>query len=64
MASNLKELETKLAYEINSVASTMSKVIGSLEVRIDDIEKDHSIMMNHYLNLSNKVNYLEKKVLK
>ena len=64
MASNLKELETKLADEINSVASTMSKVVSSLEIRLDNMETEHKIIMNRYSNLSNRVNYLEKKLLK
>ena len=64
MASNLKELETKLVDEINNVTSTMSKVVNSLEIRLDNLETEHRILTNQHLNLSNRVNYLEKKLLK
>ena len=61
---NIEELSDKLVAEIDGLAVAMSKSIEDVEGRVGEIENEHKILTNHYATLSNRVNYLEKKVLK
>ena len=59
-----KRLEDKIAEEVNFISTTVSKVIGGLESRVIEIETEQIIIKNHYSNLENRINYLERKILK
>ena len=50
--------------QIDDLANTMSIVIGKLETRLQNLENENNIVMNHYTNLYTRVKYLEKKLLK
>ena len=59
-----QQSKNKIASQINDLANIMSRVVENLEMRISEIEGGHGILTNQLSNLSNRVNYLEKKVLK
>ena len=54
----------KVTDEIDLLAEAMARAVSGIEVRVSDIEDEHAILKNQILNLSNRVSYLEKKVLK
>lgn len=64
MKERNKLFEDKIVAEIDFLTNTMSKVVGDLEIRMSEIESEQRIVNNHYSNLENRVNYLEKKILK
>ena len=64
MKSDYKKLEDKLLAEIGEMASAMSKVISSIEMKVEEVKNDNQIIMKQLTGFSNRLNYLEKKVLK
>ncbi|OHA91371.1 MAG: hypothetical protein A2758_02840 [Candidatus Zambryskibacteria bacterium RIFCSPHIGHO2_01_FULL_49_18] len=64
MKTNFGKIKKEIAAQIDDMAIALSKTVNELESRFQEIENDHLIMKKHYATLSNKVNYLEKKVLK
>ncbi|MEK7148231.1 MAG: hypothetical protein AAB758_02940 [Patescibacteria group bacterium] len=64
MKEKNKSLEERITDQVDELANTMSRAIGTLETRFDSLEDEHKILTNHYVTLSNRVNFLEKKVLK
>lgn len=63
MKGKPRESKSKIEVEINDLASTMSLVIGKLETRLQNLENENNIIMNHYTNLYTRVKYLEEKFL-
>lgn len=64
MKNGYKELEDKFDAKISDVAIVMSKAIGDVEARLNDIEDNNTFLTREYSGLLNRVEYLEKKLPK
>ena len=64
MKKDYEKLRDNLSVIVDDLAVAMSRAIGNLETRFDNLENEHKILLNQCLNLSNRLNYIEKKILK
>ena len=64
MKDTFKKLEDKFLAEIDDVSVAISKTIGDIEARLSDLENENKIITNQCYNLSNRIDYFEKKLLK
>ena len=64
MKTSFEKIKKEIAVQIDDMAIALAKTINELEYRFHEIEEDHTIMKKHYTSLDNRINFLEKKILK